>query len=275
MNRIMNIVVLVFVLSFIGQSVFAIAISDPYEMSLQALVSNGSGGGAAWLEWNGYEFLVNEKFMIGTDLRVTEVNYNSVVLYRASVDKEFVIRSLAENPRRARGPVLWTFEPMPMWKITRMVALAYRQDYISHHTVGAIRHARAYEHNMRSLLRNVVDPYHRYGHEDEVIFVAPSHIYGIGWNHLLRRIKRYNSSVLGEWFPILNEKSSLISDGRPLDELLYRIAHQTGVSIKWKHPVMIPVFCSLRDRSWHDILKLIVIFNGLEILPTHEGLEVR
>lgn len=257
------------------QSLYALAIQNPDEIELEALLSFGEDG-AAWLRWQGHEILVTSGYMIGTDLRVVAVRHDSVTIFRPQTRQYHVISPASEETaRKDRNPIIWTTYPVPVWKLARMVALAYRKDYVAHYSIVGENMARGYGRTLEAIMDRVVDPHHRFYPRKGVIYVAPVHVHGFGWRHLTRRVQNFRSRTLAEWFPVLNEKSSIISDGRPLDQVLQRIAHNTGVHIRWQQPVVLPLYCSLRDRPWHEILEAIVVFNGLDLLADHNGLEVR
>ncbi|OGK04772.1 MAG: hypothetical protein A2W80_11865 [Candidatus Riflebacteria bacterium GWC2_50_8] len=251
----------------------ALMIANPDEIEVAGLVSFGEDG-AAWLKWQGHEMLVTSGFMIGTDLRVVAIRHDSVVLYRPVRKQYHVLMPASELPYKDRVDVIWT-QSLPVWKITRMVGLAYRKDYVCHYSTVSQNQVRRHVRGHEAMMDIVVSPHHRFYPRRGLFFVAPVHIQGTGWKHLMDRIQNYRSRTLGEHFPALNEKGTVISDGKPLDQSLQRIAFATGVRISWQNPVILPLYCSLRDRPWHEILEAMVIFNGLDIYPTAEGLEIR
>ena len=251
----------------------ALLIVNPDEIEVEGLVSFGEDG-AAWLKWQGHEVLVTSGYMIGTDLRVVAIRHDSVVLYRPNSKQYHVLLPVSNLAHKDRNDVIWTL-PLPVWKITRMVGLAYRKDYICHYAANAENQARRHVRGMEAMMDLVVSPHHRFYPRRGLIFVAPVHVQGTGWKHLMDRIQHYRSRTLGEWFPVLNTAGTIISDGKPLDQALQRIAFATNVRISWQNPVILPLYCSLRDRPWHEILEAIVVFNGLEIYQTTEGLEIR
>jgi hypothetical protein len=266
-------VFIVFLLILIPGMVSALLIKNPDEIKVEGLVSFGEDG-AAWLSWNGHELLVSSGFMIGSDLRVVAVRHDSVVLYRQQSKQYHVLIPNTPLIEKDRSDVICTV-PMPIWKLTRMAALAYRKDYICHYSTQAQNQVRRHVINMESMKELIVSPHHRFYPRRGLIFVAPVHIQGTGWKHLMERIQNYRSNGLAEWFPVLAEKGTIISDGKPLDQTLQKIAFATGVRINWLKPVILPLYCSLRDRPWHEILEAIAVFNGLDIYPTREGLEIR
>lgn len=212
--------------------------------------------------------------MIGTDLRVVAIRHDSVVLYRPEAKRYHVLKPKAPLAWKDRNHVIWTNQ-MPIWKISRMVGLAYRKDYICNSMTNGANQVRRHVRNMPSMMEVVVDPHHRYYGKDGIIYVAPVHIHGHGWKHYMDRIQKYRGKTLKEWFPVLEKKSTIISDGRPLDYILQKIAFKTGVNIQWQRPIKMPLYCSLRDRPWYEILKNIVVFNGLQLIPTNDGLVIR
>ncbi|MBU1109520.1 MAG: hypothetical protein KKB51_22755 [Candidatus Riflebacteria bacterium] len=251
----------------------ALLIANPDEIEVEGLVSFGEDG-AAWLKWQGHEVLVTSGYMVGTDLRVVAIRHDSVVLYRPNSKQYHVLLPTSKLAYKDRTDVIWT-QSLPVWKITRMVGLAYRKDYICHYATDSQNEVRRHVRGMEAMMDQVVSPHHRFYPRRGLIFVAPVHVQGTGWKHLMDRIQNSRSRTLGEWFPALNAKGTIISDGKPLDQALQRIAFATNVRISWQQPVILPLYCSLRDRPWHEILEAIVVFNGLEIYPTTEGLEIR
>ncbi len=271
-NKKLTKLVLIFVF-LLPLSAMAIFIPNPDQIEVQGLVSFGEDG-AAWLRWQGHEMLVTSGYMIGTDLRVVAIRHDSVVLYRPESRQYHVLKPKSDLAWKDRNHVIWT-QPLPIWKITRMVGLAYRKDYIAHANTRTQNMVKRHVRNMPSMMELVVSPHHRFYGKDGIIYVSPVHIDGTGWKRLMDRIQKYRSKTLGEWFPVLNKKSTIISDGKPLDQTLQKIAFETGINIRWERPELIPLYCSLRDRPWHEILENIVVFNGLELWPTNEGLVIR
>jgi hypothetical protein len=264
--------VFVFVLA-LPLAAMALRIPNPDEIKVEGLVSFGEDG-AAWLKWKGYEMLVTSGYMIGTDLRVVAIRHDAVVIYRPQSRQYNVLVPKTELAWKDRNQVIWT-QPLPIWKITRMVGLAYRKDYICHANTRSQNQIRRHVRNMPSMMELVVSPHHRYYGRDGVIYVSPVHVDGDGWKYLMKRIQNYRGKTLGEWFPVLNKKSTIISDGKPLDQILQKIAYDTGITIKWDRPELLPLYCSLRDRPWYEILENIVIFNGFNLMPTREGLVIK
>lgn len=268
-----TILFLLALIAFLPVSSSALMVKNPDEIKVDGLVSFGEDG-AAWLNWQGHEMLVTSGFMIGTDLRVVGVRHDSVVLYRQAAKQYHVLTPEISLPNKDRTDIIWTL-PMQIWKLTRLVSLAYRKDYVCHYSTGSQNAVRQHTRSLEGMMEHVVTPHHRFYPRHGLIFVAPVHVQGTGWKILMERIQKYRSQTLADWFPTLNDKGSIISDGKPLDQALQKMAFSTGVAIKWNQPVIMPLFCSLRDRPWHEILEAIVIFNGLEIVPTREGLEIR
>ncbi|MEW6711735.1 MAG: hypothetical protein AB1403_18075 [Candidatus Riflebacteria bacterium] len=258
---------------FLPVAGMALQVNDPEQIEVHGLVSFGEDG-AAWLFWQGHEMLVTSGYMIGTDLRVVAVRHDSVVLYRPQKKTYHALLPKSDLIWKDRTHVIWT-QPLPIWKITRMVALAYRKDYICHASTTTTNMARKLVRNMPSMMELVVSPHHRFYGKEGVIYVSPVHVDGTGWKMLMDRIQSYRSRTLGEWFPVLNKNSTIISNGKPIDQVLQKIAFDTGVNIRWDRPEMLPLYCSLRDRPWHEILENIVVFNGFELIPTQEGLVIR
>ncbi|MDD2998860.1 MAG: hypothetical protein PHV05_07330 [Candidatus Riflebacteria bacterium] len=254
-------------------SAHSLLITNPDEIKVEGLVSFGEDG-AAWLKWQNHEILVTSGYMIGKDLRVVAVRHDSVVLYRTASRQYHVLLPDTRLAAKDRTELIWTL-PMPIWKLTRMVGMAYRKDYVCHHSTMAQNEVRRHVHNMESMMELVVAPHHRFYPRNGLVFVAPVHVDGTGWKHLMNRIQSYRSRTMAEYFPALENRGSLISNGKSIDHALQTIAFSTGVRIAWDKPVALPLWCALRDRPWHEIIEAIVIFNGLDVVVTREGLEIR
>lgn len=265
-------VLLVLALTFPIAS-FAIYIPNPDNIEVEGLVSFGEDG-AAWLSWKGHEILVTSGYMIGRDLRVVAVRHDSVVLYSPKAKQYHVLVPKVSLAHKDRSDVIWT-KPMLIWKITRMVGLAYRKDYICNYLTTSQNMVRRHMRNMEDMMGAVVSPNHRFYGKNGIIYVSPVHFQGTGWRFLMNRIQNFRSRTLGDWFAKLNSNGTIISDGKPLDQVLQNISFKTGVRIIWSHPIKLPLFCSLRDRPWSEIIANIVIFNGLSVTPTSEGLVVK
>lgn len=253
--------------------VAGLAIPNPAEIEVTGLVSLGEEG-AAWLRWGGREFLVSPGYMIGKDLRVVAVRHDSVVLYRPE-RKEYHALSpkTFDLAGKDRTHVIWC-SPMPLWKAIRMIALAYRKEYICQSETRAEVSPRRHVPGQGEMLEVAVRPHHRAHGRDGIIYVSPVHVDGTGWNWFNEQVRRFNSRNLVKWFPALADKGTVISDGRDLGSNLEFIAWKVKVPIRWDHPVKMPLYCSFKDRPWHEIIENIVLFNGLGLQPGPEGLVV-
>ncbi len=252
---------------------WGLPVANPDEIEVFGLVSLGEDG-AAWLRWGGREFLVSPGFMIGRDLRVVAVRHDSVVLYRPQARVYHALSPKTYDlPGKDRTHVIWC-APMPLWKAIRMIALAYRKDYICHAKTRAEVSPRRHHRDMISMLEQTVSPHHRAHGREGIIYASPVHVDGLGWNWFNEQVRRFNSRNLSKWFPALAEKGTVISDGRDLASVLEFIAWRVRVPIRWDKPIRLPLYCSFKDRPWHEIIAHIAIFNGLGLQPGPEGLVV-
>lgn len=253
----------------------AIHIEDPSEITVSALASlAGSDDGAAWISWKGWEQLVTSGYMIGNDLRVVSIAHDAVILYRPRSRQYFSLApSTPGTPAKDRSDVLWC-SALPIWKIVRMIALAYRKDYVCHHSVTAEQAVQGYYRDALNMIRAVVDPHHRFRGRNGVFFIAPVHIAETGWTTFLHGLRSFNDKRIGKILPQLSKKDTLVSDGKTIDWILKKISWKTGVSIEMIEPMNFKVYCSLRDRPWHEILENIVVFNGYRITATRDCLKI-
>jgi hypothetical protein len=242
--------------------VSALSIASPSEIRVQGLVSLGEDG-AAWVSWGGRDLLVTPGYMIGRDLRVTAIRQDSVVLYRPLAREYFALPVETEGKAdRDRMATIWS-TPLPLWKVVRMIALAYRKEYICHWQTRFESAPRGHCPHVHDMMRQVVTPHHRFYGREGVFFVAPVHVEGQDWKILQRRVRAFPNQELAQKFPSLQRKVGFIADGKPLQKVLQDITWKTGVPIKTPMPLDHPVYCSFRDRSWSEILEHVVIFNGM------------
>ncbi len=262
-----------FFLVSVSFSLQALVVSNPNEIEVRGLVSFGEDG-AAWLRWGSRDILVTPGYMIGKDLRVTAVRHDSVILYRPPLRTYFALSPRTYDlPPKDRTTVIWC-APTPIWAVFRMIALAYRKDYICHYGSTAEVAPKRHIFDMNDMLEKASRPHNRFHGREGVIYGAPVHVDGEGWKKYLARVKRFGTRLLIEWFPVLREKTTLISDGQDLGNVLQNISWKTHIPIRWTAPVKIPLYCSFKERSWSFILQHIVLFNGLGIAPSREGLTI-
>jgi|GEM_PF-1121687 len=272
-----GIIIFIFSMLFLFGRSHAMIIANPEEIEVQGLVSRGEDG-AAWLKYadklGSNELLVSPGFMIGNDLRVTAVRHDCVVLYKQRTRAYYALSPKTKDlPWKDNAQVIWC-TPMPLWKIIRMVALANRKDYICHFETSAESAPCRHVPNMDVMLENCVKPHHRFHGREGIIYVSPVHIRETSWQWFLNQVRTYHSEKLIRWFPALEKTGTIISNGQDLSRILDTIKWKTGVPIKWQDPEKLPIYCSLKDRPWHQILENILLFNGLSLTPTQENLAI-
>jgi hypothetical protein len=250
-----------------------LVIADPSQIEALGLVSLGEDG-AAWLRWGNRDFLVGPGYMIGRDLRVVSIRPDCVMLFRPLARTYHALApKTPEVAFKDRTHTIWC-TPLPLWKVIRMIAFAYRKDCICHAETRAEVAPRRHVENLDDLLERAVNPHHRYHGRQGIIYVSPVHVQGTAWKEFNEQVRRFNSRALVQWFSVLGNKGTLVSDGKDLSVVLETIGRQLRVPITWQGPVKIPLYCSFRDRPWHEILENILLFNGFGLSPSREGLTV-
>ncbi|MFA5597379.1 MAG: hypothetical protein ACOX2I_08650 [Candidatus Ozemobacteraceae bacterium] len=270
-----NIILLVFLIIFAPvQTLLAIGIEKPEEIVVDGLVSLKNGGGAAWLRWNGHEILATEGYMIGTDLRVIRITYDAVVMYAPIRRRYFSFSPEVKLPTESKDNIILT-TALPIWKLVSLTASAFQKDYLC--SAQSISYNTLHHHSksLGGMMSAIVSPNHRFHTYKGLILSSPVHIDGRGWEQFSKQIHNYNSLRLGKKYKAFNNKGSLVSNGRPLDQTIQDIALKTGVNIVWNKPSMIPLYCSLRDRPWHEILSMIVFFNNFKLIEHADFLEIK
>ena len=264
--------VLVLQITGVGQ---AMNVGNPDEIKVLGMVSFDEEG-AAWLRiGRGRDVLVTPGYQLTKDLRVTAIRPEGVILYRA-VARQYHCLAPADTFRIAeknRNALLWT-EPMPLWKVVRMIALAYRKDYIAHHACQVEVMPKRHAFDMNEMLNIIVNPHHRWHGREGVIYISPVLIGGTAWSRFNEQVRTFRSHRLTKWYPVLGEKGSILSDGKDLNRVLKDIEYKTGIPIRWAAPVKAPLFCSFKDRPWHEIIANIVLFNGLGLALKSNGIDI-
>ncbi|HNV69773.1 MAG TPA: hypothetical protein PKO06_08755, partial [Candidatus Ozemobacteraceae bacterium] len=153
-------------------------------------------------------------------------------------------------------------------------SFTYRKDFICHHATVLQTALQNHGIDMNDLLDRCMYPHHRYHGRDGIIYVGPVHVSGMSWKYFLDQVKRFRSQRLARWFPKVEGKGTIVSNGRPLAEVLRDIAWKSGVPIRWDQPVAMPLYCSFKERPWHQILENIILYNGLILAPAQDALVV-
>lgn len=270
-----NTIFLVFLLLFAQiKMASAIGIEKPEEIVVEGLVSLKNGDGAAWLKWNGHEMLVTVGYMIGTDLRVIRITNDAVVMYAPKRRKYFSFSPELKLPDQAKDNIILTTS-LPIWKLVSLTASAFQKDYLC--SAQSISYNSLHHHSksLEGMMSAIVSPNHRFHTYKGLILASPVHIDGKGWEQFSKQIHNYNSQKLGNKFKALNKKGSVVSNGKPLDQTVQDIALKTGVNIVWNKPSMIPLYCGLKERPWHEILSMIIFFNNFDIVEHANFLEIK
>lgn len=253
----------------------AMNVGNPDEIQVLGMVSFDEDG-AAWLRiGRSRDVLVTPGYQLTKDLRVTAIRPEGVILYRV-MGRKYHCLAPADGFRisaKNRNAMIWT-QPLPIWKVFRMIAFAYRKDYVAHYSVQLDVAPKRHAFDMNEMLNICVNPNHRWHGREGVIYVSPVHIGGASWNWFNEQVRIFRSKRLTRWFPVLEQKGTLLSDGKPLYRVLKDIEFKTKVPIRWATPLKVPLYCSFKDRPWHEIIANIVLFNGLGLTPTSSGLDV-
>jgi hypothetical protein len=255
--------------------IFGQVIPNPGIIEVQGLISFGEDG-AAWLKIGPQEILVTPGFLLGRDYRVTAIRHQGVVLYREKTRQYHVAAPpVVDNSRHCQKTVLWCM-PMPIWKCVRMIALAYRKDFICQSETVDLADPQRHVPDLNAALRAVVTPHYRFHGRDGIVYVSPVRVFETAWRWFNSRVKAFDSVELTRWFVILGKKGTVVSDGREMADVLKRIERDTGVPIFWPEPIVpLKVYCSFRDRPWGEILQNIIMFNGLNMAVEHDHILIQ
>lgn len=258
-----------------GARVVAVPIGDLGAVKLLGLISTGTDG-SAWIEYGQQKFLVTPGYQLTAGVRVTAVRRDAVVIYD-SRSRQYHLLSIPGTDhlgkQRAHEVTIRTGTlPLPMH--LRMVARAFDRDYICHSLTAAVATALFHSRGEKYLLDRLMPAHHAWRLRGNTIFAGPQVVLGVRWTNLLGRLDEFRSERLAQWFPPLAGKGSIISDGKDLYSVVKQIEAQTKVGMRWESPHSLPLYCSFKDRPWHEILEIILIYNGLGIYPTEHGLMI-
>lgn len=253
--------------------VLAAVVAQPDAVEVLGLICR-DGDGAAWIKAGGQEILVTPGFMLARDLRVTAIEPDGIVMHRPKARTYHVAKiNLPERTLKTRTDYL-SCTPMTLWKIMRMFSLAYRKDFVCHHATVLQISLQHHGIDMNDLLDRCMYPHHRRFGREGTIYVAPVHVGGVSWTWFLKQVKSFRSQRLARWFPKVDGKGTIISNGRQLADVLRDISWKSGVPIRWDKPVNVPLYCSFKEKPWHEILENIILYNGLILTPAQDALVV-
>jgi hypothetical protein len=259
--------------SLLPTTAFAVYLQNPAGIEVEGFVSFGEDG-AAWLKAEGWNMLVTAGYAINKNLRVTAIRHEGVVLYQTPQNRYIVVTTAIPDAHRRHHPtVLWSM-PMPLWKTVRLIALAYRKDYICHSETRMEVQPRTHVQSLEQMMARAVSPHHRYHGRDGILYVSPVHVRNTDWTWFNKQVRTFRSQRLIEWFSALGRNGTLVMDNKDIKDVLVDIQRKTGVPIFLNNPLPIKVFCSFKDRPWHEILANILLFNGLSLSPSQSGLTV-
>ena len=252
---------------------YALSIENPMEIKATGIAIAEHINSAAILEWRGHEITVSNGYSIGNDLVIHNITGDSVVFYRPKQKKFYVIEPEGSNIESPLHSSITT-DYMPVWKIVKLAAAAYNKDYICSCQTSSFNRVRHLSKSLEEMMKAIVEPNHRFHLRDGIVFATSVHIDGKGWEQFGKQTKHFKSIKLAKNFPALKEKANIVSNGKPLDQSIQHIADKTGASIIWRKPISVPLYCSFKNRPWHEILATIVLFNGFKIKETPEGIEI-
>lgn len=256
-------------------SATAVPVKDPSAIQLLAMLSLGEDG-TAWVETGHQKILVTPGYQLARGLRVVSVRRDSVVLYDIVNRRYFTLdipgTDVIGLQRHHEATIRSRVMPLPM--LLRMVALAWRHDYICQSLTAAVAQPVFHARDEKYLLERLMPPQHSFRLRNNLLWCSPAVVMGKPWTTLLGRIDEYRSERLAEWYPALAKRGTIIADGKDLFAVIKTIEHQTKVPMRWEAPHSYPLYCSLRDRPWHEILETILLFNGLGLYPTEHGLMI-
>ncbi|MBF0547804.1 MAG: hypothetical protein HQM08_25425 [Candidatus Riflebacteria bacterium] len=239
---------------------------------LLGLISIGEEG-AAWITASGTEWLVTPGFRLDTNLRVTAVKPEGVIIYS---DPPGSYISLDADPSKEYGDkhhtsFIWC-QPIEGWKVVRMLAMVYRKDFIAGTQFEELFSPKGHFFNMEELNKICFSNKARIQEKNNIFFALPQSEKKESFS------KKEFGSILRdpilEKYPKVRNKFSLIANGKELNKILKEISRRTGIPINFESTKSIKIYCSLKDRSFIEIIDFLTTFFNFDTQFLNSGLRI-
>lgn len=258
---------------------FAVAVSAQYsvvkgnEPRIRAILYHRDNP-RALIYYQNMRHHVIEKMRLDDEWTIEEIRRESVLFKKSST------RTFAEifmnPPKRARYHYGWSFfgHPLALWEALELLAHGFGYQALMHFQAGGPVVPGNHADSLKSLLRKVLPPHHRFVIEGPLLMVLPVQPSGEEWTTVLARRKKSSPGLLTLRYPGLNKPGIIISRGDDIQFILRKISLGGKVPIQFPRDLHFPVYATFRQVPFAQILSNIVYLNQCIIIEREEGLEV-
>ncbi len=223
---------------------------------------------------NDQSFHLTEKMRIDSEWYVDEIRRASILFKRSSTGTFAEI--YLNPPARARFHQDWSFfgHPISLWEAIELLAHGFGYQAAMHFQAGGAVVPGNHGDTIQRLLKKLLPPHHRFAIIGPVLMVIPVRPAGEDWAEVLRRLTKSIPERLSLRYPGLNKPGILLSRGDDIQFVLRKISLGGKVPIKFPKDLHFPVYASLRDMPFAQILSKIVYLNQCILIEREAGLEV-
>ena len=228
----------------------------------------------ALIYYNNQRFHVIDKMRLDDEWYVEQIRRESI-LFKKSSTQTFAEIYL-NPPKRARNHRDWSFfgHPIALWESIELLAHGFGYQALMHFQAGGAVVPGCHDSNIKSMLRKVIPPHHRFAVVGPLLLVLPVQPSGEEWTEVLSRMTKCSPGLLTLRYPGLNKAGVIISRGDDIQFILRKISLGGKVPIQFPRDLHFPVYASFRNVPFAQILANTVYLNQCIIIEREEGLEV-
>jgi len=217
---------------------------------------------------------VVDKMRLDEEWYVEQIRRESI-LFKKSSTQTFAEIYL-NPPKRPRNHRDWSFfgHPIALWEATELLAHGFGYQALMHFQAGGAVVPGSHAGNIKSMLRKILPPHHRYAIVGPLLLVLPVQPSGEEWTEVLARMTKCSPGLLTLRYPGLNKAGVIISRGDDIQFILRKISLGGKVPIQFPRDLHFPVYASFRNVPFAQILANTVYLNQCIIIEREEGLEV-
>jgi len=222
----------------------------------------------------------NQRHQVIAKMRLDEEWFIEEIRRESILFKKSSTQTFAEiymnPPKRPRRNLDSSFfgHPIAMWEAIELLAHGFGYHAIMHFQAGGPIVPAHHANSLKTMLRKVLPPHHRFVIDGPLLKVLPVQPSGEEWTAVLERMKKSSPGLLTLRYPGLNTPGIINSRGDDIQFILRKISLGGKVPIQFPRDLHFPVYASFRNVPFAQILANIVYLNQCIIIEREEGLEV-
>lgn len=217
---------------------------------------------------------VISKMRLDEEWFIEEIRRESI-LFKKSSTKTFA-EIYMNPPKQARRHLDWSFfgHPLALWEAIELLTHGFGYHAVMHFQAGGPVVPGTHANSLKTMLRKVLPPNHRFVIDGPLLMVLPVHPSGEAWTAVIERMKKSSPGLLTLRYPGLNTPGIINSRGDDIQFILRKISLGGNVPIQFPRDLHFPVYATFRNVPFAQILSNIVYLNQCIIIEREEGLEV-